>query len=210
MIISILNPKGGSGKTTLAINLASALNLRQYNTILVDSDPQASARDWQAANADNPVPLIAMDRPGNFKSLPAIASDYQFTIIDGGSKLENLIAVGIKAADLILIPIQPSALDLWATSELIDLIQERQIITDGTPKAVFVMNRVIKATTMASQLSEALQACPFPVCPIPIHQRQVYAQATAAGVSIFQMHNNDAKFEISDIADFITQQSEFT
>ena len=62
MILSILNPKGGSGKTTLSANLARALRNRGRSVLLVDTDPQGSARDWHAADPDNPVELIAARR----------------------------------------------------------------------------------------------------------------------------------------------------
>ena len=74
--ISILNPKGGSGKTTLTINLARAFHDRGRKVLLVDTDPQGSAKDWHAANDENPVPLVAMDRAGNIKTLPEIAKVY--------------------------------------------------------------------------------------------------------------------------------------
>jgi len=75
-IISILNPKGGSGKTTIATNLARSLHERGHKVLIVDSDPQGSARDWHAANEDNPLPLVALDRANNVKSLPDVAAAY--------------------------------------------------------------------------------------------------------------------------------------
>jgi chromosome partitioning protein len=73
MIISILNPKGGCGKTTISTNLARALHERGSSTLIVDSDPQGSARDWHAASDNNPLALIALDRANNMKSLSSVS-----------------------------------------------------------------------------------------------------------------------------------------
>ena len=67
-IIAVLNPKGGCGKTTLSTNLARALQIKNLSVLLVDSDPQGSARDWHAAWEDNPIALVALDRANNIKT----------------------------------------------------------------------------------------------------------------------------------------------
>jgi chromosome partitioning protein len=68
MIVSILNQKGGSGKTTIATNIARALQIGGSKVLLVDADPQGSARDWAVANEEQPVPVIALDRPQLLKN----------------------------------------------------------------------------------------------------------------------------------------------
>jgi chromosome partitioning protein len=73
-IISVLNPKGGSGKTTISTNLARSLHERGHSVLLVDSDPQGSARDWHAANEHNPIELVALDRANNVKTLTSMAA----------------------------------------------------------------------------------------------------------------------------------------
>jgi len=137
--IAILNPKGGSGKTTITTNLARSLHARGRSVLIVDSDPQGSARDWHAADAANPVPLVALDRPNNIKSLASLVPSYDFILIDGAAKLEDMIAAAIKASDVILIPVQPSPYDLWAVSDLVEVIKTRQEVTNGKPAAAFII-----------------------------------------------------------------------
>lgn len=200
MIIAVLNPKGGSGKTTLSINLATGLVIKGFKVLLVDADPQGSARDWHAINPTNPVELVAMDRPGNFSSLPSVAKHYDFVVIDGGSKLEQLMAVSIKHADIVLIPIQPSALDMWATTELVDLVETRQTIT-GKPITRFVLSRFVKGTRLGDEIQTALAEYTFPVFHTPVTNRQVYAQATTLGISVFNLFNQQAIAEMQLITD---------
>lgn len=132
--IAVLNPKGGTGKTTLATNLARALHDRGLRTLLVDSDPQGSAADWHAGREDNPLPLLAYGKPENFKALPGIAQPYAYVLIDGAAKLEGMITAALKVADRVLIPVQPSPYDIWAVTDLVDLIRARQEVTEGKPE----------------------------------------------------------------------------
>src|SRR4051812_19183625 len=114
-IISLLNPKGGSGKTTLSTQIARAFHERGAKVLLVDSDPQGSASDWHAAREDNPVPLLAYGRPENMKALPGVAAPYQYVFIDRAAKLEGMIAAALKVSDVVLIPVQPSPYDIWGS-----------------------------------------------------------------------------------------------
>ena len=77
--IALLNQKGGSGKTTISINMAEALRRQNKNVVLVDSDPQGSARDWAAAAEDCPFPVVGIDRPTIDRDIKAI-TDRDFII----------------------------------------------------------------------------------------------------------------------------------
>jgi chromosome partitioning protein len=196
-VLSILNPKGGSGKTTLSTNLARAFHEQGQRVLLVDSDPQGSARDWHAASEDNPLSLIALDRANNVKTLSGIASGYDWVVIDGAAKLEDMIASTIKVADLIIIPVQPSPYDIWAASDLVEFIKARQEITDGLPLAAFVITRMIEGTKLGQEISDALAEYGFPVLTTRITQRQIYPQTASDGLSVFDGHNAKAIEEVN-------------
>lgn len=200
-IISVLNPKGGSGKTTISTSLARSLHERGLSVLIVDSDPQGSARDWHAASENNPLPLIALDRANNMKTLASVAASYEYIIIDGAAKLEDMIAAGIKAADFVLIPVQPSPYDIWATSDLVDFIKARQEVTDGNPKASFLITRAIKGTRLGNEIGEALADYNLPVFDSCIMQRQAYPQTAAEGLTIFDSGNSAAMKEMNALTD---------
>ena len=128
-IISILNQKGGVGKTTLATNIASKLYLNGSKVLLVDSDPQGSARDWHAVG-NSEIAVIGMDRPTLERDVKKIANDFDWVIIDGAPQLTNMAVSAIKCSDLIIIPVQPPPYDIWASEELVDVIKHRQQITE--------------------------------------------------------------------------------
>ena len=113
MIIAILNQKGGVGKTTLSVNLAAALALSGARTLLVDADPQASALDWQAARkGESLFPVVGIAKPTLHKDVPGLAGGYEHIVIDGPPRANDLAKSAIMAAELIVIPVQPSPYDV--------------------------------------------------------------------------------------------------
>lgn len=202
-IISILNPKGGSGKTTISTNLARALHERGHRVLIVDSDPQGSARDWHAVDEKNPIPLVALDRANNVKSLPDVASAYDFVVVDGAAKLEDMIAASIKVADFVLIPVTPSPYDLWAASDLVEFIKARQEVTDGKPGARFIISRAIAGTRLGDEIVKALEEQGLGVFATHIAQRQVYPQTASEGGTVFDSKNADALAEMNALTDEI-------
>ncbi|KNG91799.1 ParA family partition ATPase [Pseudaestuariivita atlantica] len=202
-IISVLNPKGGCGKTTISTNLARALHDRGASVLIVDSDPPGSARDWHAANEDNPIELVVLDRPNNVKTLASMAANYDYVVINGAAKLEDMIAAAIKVSDFILIPVQPAPYDIWAASDLVDFIKARQEVTDGVPLAGFVVSRVVEGTRLGGDVRAALDEYALPVFDTTITQRQVYPQTASEGLTVFDADNVKAKAETTALIDEI-------
>lgn len=200
-IIAVLNQKGGAGKTTLSTNLARALQLAGDKVLLVDSDPQGSARDWNAAGKGELVPVVGLDRPTLAKDIQAIKSGYDWLIIDGAPQIAELAVAAIKCADVILIPVQPSPYDIWACEDLVDIIKARQEVTDGKPKAAFVMSRVIKNTQLSKEIGAALAGYDLPVFQQFTSQRVIYPKSAATGLSVFDVdESGEAAAEIRAIA----------
>lgn len=203
-IISILNPKGGCGKTTLSTNLARALHDQGRKVLLVDSDPQGSARDWHAAKDNNPVPLVALDRANNLRSLPTVAAGYDLVLIDGAAKLEDMVAAVVKVSDAVLMPVQPSPYDIWAAADLVELVKARQEITDGRPAAAFIVTRAIRRTKLGREVYDALAAHGLPVFASATVQRQVYPQTTASGETVFDVSHREGMAETLSIVEELT------
>ncbi|BAY96038.1 MULTISPECIES: ParA family partition ATPase [unclassified Tolypothrix] len=195
-VIAILNQKGGSGKTTIATNLAHALQRDEYKVLLVDSDPQGSTRDWNEANGGSIIPVVGLDRETLAKDLQAISHGYDWIVIDGAPQIAKLSAAAVKTADLVLIPVQPSPYDIWACADLVDIIAARREVTDGKPKAVFVISRAIKNTKLSTEITNALEDYNLPVLKAVTTQRVAYPTTAAEGLTVFNDPSSDAAKEI--------------
>lgn len=195
-IIAILNPKGGAGKSTLTVQLAAGLQRAGKRVLVVDSDQQGSLRDWHAAQDNNPIPFMALDRPSMLAGVKDIAAGYDFTLIDGAAKLEDMLAAGIKAADIVLIPVSPSAFDIWAASDLVDFVKARQEVTEGKPLARFVITQAKAGTILAREVQDAVAEFGLGLMKTTVHAREAYPQAGAGGQTIFDTQNAAGKAEI--------------
>ncbi len=202
-VIAVLNQKGGAGKTTIATHLARALQLAGSDVLLVDSDPQGSARDWAAVREDQPVPVVGIDRPTIERDLKSIAKK-DFVVIDGAPQAADLAVSAIKAASFILIPVQPSPYDIWATADLVELVKQRIEVTDGKLKAAFVVSRAIKGTKIGAEVTEALSGYGLPVLESRITQRVSYPSTAAGGTTVIDSEpESEASREVQALANEI-------
>ena len=184
-IVAVLNQKGGSGKTTLAINLAHALQQDGETVLLVDADPQGSTRDWHEANGGAVLPVVGLDRETLARDLKVVGS-YDWILIDGAPQIAKLSAVAVKVADLVLIPVQPSPFDVWACADLVEMVEARQEVTGGRPPAYFVVSRAIKNTRLSQEVGAAVADYGLPVFQAGTTQRVVYPTAASQGKTVLE------------------------
>lgn len=187
MIISVLNQKGGVGKTTLSVAIAAELSRQELRVLLIDADPQGSALDWAAAREENALfSIVGLPRPTIHKEIGNLSKDYDHVVIDGPPRVTDLARSAIMAADVVVIPVQPSPYDIWAADEVVKLINEASVYKDNL-KSCFVINRKIVNTAIGRDVAEALSGYNLAVLNATIVQRVIFAESAAQGKAIFEV-----------------------
>jgi chromosome partitioning protein len=194
-IIAVVNQKGGAGKTTLALNLAGALAESGGRVLLIDADPQQTAQDW-AAVRDKPPPfqVLGLSKPVLHRDLPGIAADYDHVVIDGAPRNYEVARSAIAAADLVLIPVQPSGADFWASRETVKLVKEAHAFKE-TQKSVFLVSRRVGRSALGRDIAEALAEFELPILTCGTSQRVIYAEAMTAGLTVIESQPRSAAAE---------------
>ena len=203
-VIAIVNQKGGTGKTTLAINLAAAF-AELYPTLLLDADPQGSALDWADSRATPQMNLDAQELPSGdlLRELRALSDTYDWVIIDGPPGIGRTSADAVRVADIVLIPSKPSPFDVWASSDIVDAVKARQEITGGIPAAAFVITMARPRTLLLVQVGTALAEYGIPALSARTTERVAYPTTAIEGKSVLDGRDRTAKQEILAMRDEI-------
>jgi chromosome partitioning protein len=184
MIIALLNQKGGVGKTTLATHIAGELAMQGKQVILLDADPQGSSLDWTQRRSQQGLPrlfsAVGLARETLHQEAPELSKRCDHIVVDGPPRIAALARSALLAADCVLIPVQPSPYDVWASAEMVALIREAQVFRP-TLRAAFVINRRFSNTVIGREARNSLADQPVPALRAEIRQRIVFADSVAAG-----------------------------
>ncbi|MDR8057740.1 ParA family partition ATPase [Burkholderia cenocepacia] len=211
MTIVACSTKGGTSKTTTCVNLPDAIAQELgvelgtgFDAQLFDLDPQMSASEWHEAAGDGarPFPVLACPRPTLDQFLATVREPRDLRVFDcPGIEASNPATIAaVRAADFVLLPIQPSAFDMWANAKLVDLVRTRMDITDGRTKAAFLITQASPRSRLARLTREALQETGIPVLDTVMHARKSYVEAAANGVTVFQYSDAQAQAEMRGVA----------
>jgi len=190
----VANAKGGSGKTTLATNLAGMLAAKRLRVMLADMDRQRSSARW-LARRPAAFPKILGWTPDEDKDAIK-AHDPAWMVIDSpaglhGDKLDELV----KRADLVLVPVAPSLFDMDASVDFIEALAAHKAVKKGDSQIALVANRVDPQTISARELESFLAAWDLPVLT-ELHAAQVYVHCAAGGLSLYDLPRSRAHPEI--------------
>jgi len=209
-IIAVCNQKGGSGKTTLSMQLAGTLARRKNKVLVVDADPQGTATRWAAsADDENPFPasVIGLSAANEkvHREVKKFVGDYDFIVIDCPPAADSPVPQSaLLIADLALVPIIPSPLDLWASVGIRKVIENVGDINE-TLKARLVVNQCQPKTNLAKEALEVLPEFGIKVCKNYLRQRTVYRQSAVFGQTVqdFGSKASDAIAEVEALTDEI-------
>ncbi len=185
--ILIANPKGGSGKTTLATNLAGYFAVRGQQAIFSDLDRQQSSTQWLQRRPSN-FPVIGSYSLKNHHSKKTPShSAAEWIIVDSPAGLrDEKLSDAVKLADCVIVPVQPSAFDIGATQEFLDLLMEEKAVRKQKTFVALVAMRVNSRTLSAAKLVGFMDQTSFPLLT-SLRNAQVYVTAAEQGLSLFDM-----------------------
>ncbi len=199
LTVAVIQQKGGSGKTTLAINLAAAAHLKGRRTLVVDMDRQASAFDWSAARKDGSalegLAVVNADRAMALPRFREISRGYDYVFVDGPPRLGGVTQSAAVAADVTVLPMQPGPFDFWAVAETLESLDRADEIREQLGRRpirrMFVLNRAAANTKLARDAEEELRKSGGELAGV-VHQRVAFPDAASRGESVFTSRAADS------------------
>ncbi len=190
-VIALVSNKGGVGKTTLSLNISAAL-ARTYSTVIIDADPQRSSLQWHAISSNIDMPLVVAAKKNLQKQVTSLLTNYEWVIIDCPPSVHSKqTKSALIIANIALIPVQPSPLDLWAVIDVeTALIEARK--TNLKLQALLIINQVEVRTTISKLMPDALAELEISVASSVIRRRAIYRNSALEGKTIFQMGKRGA------------------
>jgi chromosome partitioning protein len=198
-VITVAQQKGGSGKTTLIVNLAVAYLRAGHRVALLDTDPQGSLGRWfmarRESGAADGLEFTTSSAWGVSYECEKLRRAADFVLIDTPPKVDADLRPALREADVVLVPVASSHVDLWATEGVLDLAKREE------KRAVIVMNRVRAGTRLGAEVSEAAAALEADVAVAGLANRVTYAETLGRGQSAQESGHRAARAEVQALAD---------
>lgn len=198
MILSVTSLKGGVGKSTITQNLAVCFAHAGYKVCIFDVDTNQSAIHWSGLRPDDAPPIPVFGQPDGIelsKNVKVISKDYEIVIIDGTPSLNKVTSKIIMLADLLLIPILASGLDMWATKQFLERYQDAVEQKERVIPAYFLLNQYQQNTNLAKEVKEVLEETEIPVLETNLKSRTAYREAVIKGLGVVEYKDEKAKAE---------------
>ena len=199
MIILVGGEKGGTGKTTLATNLAAIRALVGRDVLLIDTDPQGSANYWaQSRDEENITPRVACVQKFG-KGLPAevkdLANRYEDIVIDAGGRDSVELRSALVIAEKIYIPIQPSQFDIWTLNQMDELVETAKAFNPELQARVLISRSSTNPSVRESDDTRKLldDFANLDLADVIIRDRIAYRKAAKDGLAVTELKPKDPK-----------------
>lgn len=182
-VIVVANPKGGVGKSTMATNIAGFLASQGQSVVLGDIDPQQSSELWRSLRPESARPIDIWDTGADSLRRPPKGVDHAVLDTPAGLSGARLTEV-LKLADKVVVPLQPSVFDIFATRSFLDALASHR---HGSGVRVGLVGMRVDARTLAAeQLQRFVEGVDFPVLGY-VRDTQNYIHLAAQGLSLFDV-----------------------
>lgn len=183
MIISLVNQKGGVGKTTVAVNIAHGLAQQGDRVLLIDADRQGSVMHWKKIDQHDYFDVIHHPRADLTQSIRELSQGYLHTVIDAPPAVGDMIRSVLLVSNLAIIPVGPSPLDIWSAREMVRLIGDLKKEKRGLLGRLLICRKIV-GTRIGREVREALENYRMDIFRTEIHQRVAYVEAMIAGMPV--------------------------
>ena len=207
-VIGVIQVKGGAGRSTVSTNLAGELS-KQGKTILIDCDmPQGTSASWYAVRhqAGKAGTLIA-DTATSYRELVAKVEQYadaDYIVLDGPPRIAELTRSTLVLADICLIPVGASAAEIWATGDILALIEEASKVKPINARMVWTRYR--PHTRLAQGLTElAKKELGLQALGTSLGMRVSYMEALGEGLTVAELSDASAKVEVKFLVNEVKQ-----
>lgn len=211
MVISITSLKGGVGKSTLSQNLAVCFAQMGYRTAIVDADVNNSCEHWSGIRGEElpPVTVFSVtDAKALQKNIRQYEQDYEVIIIDGTPSMSRLVSTIMLIGDIILIPIRPSGLDIWATEKFLEKYEQAKTLKNDI-NAHFVLNMYDDRLTFSKESRDVLDELEIPLLKTSVKSRQAYVEAVVQGIGVYEYGDRKAKSEMVQLTNEVLSLVKF-
>ena len=169
--------------------------------LLIDADPQGSALAWSNCREDARFTVVGLPKATLHKEVESLKTDYDDIIIDGPPRAAEILKSIVLAADLVVIPFQPSPFDVWEAAKTVDIVREAQVFKPDLG-CVIAINRRIAKTAIGRDVRQALAELEIPVLNADFGQRVAFAESASTGETVHQSGNPKA---IAEVKGFVTE-----
>lgn len=205
MIVVIGGQKGGTGKSTLAENLAVVLAHAGKKTLLVDTDVQASATKWSDTRSQFPAlpSFTTVQKTGKIApTLEKMRADYDEILVDAGGRDSIELRSALLVADRLVIPVRPSQKDLWTVDPIAEVVEAASALNERLAAALLLTmvptNPAVRELQNARELLVDIPG--MGVCQSVIHDRKAYRDVVFLGKGVIEHHDPKAAAEIRTLA----------
>ena len=198
--IGVIQVKGGAGRSTVATNLAGEL-AKIGRTVLIDCDmPQGTSASWyamrqQAGRVGDLVADTAVDHRELIAKVEQHAKTADYIVLDGPPRLAEMTRAIMVLADLCLVPVGASVAEIWATADVLNIIEQAKKVREINARMIWTRHRSF--TNLAKELTDQAQKeLGLPILKTPLALRVAYQEALGAGLTVAELPDQNARMEL--------------
>lgn len=207
MIVSVTSLKGGVGKSTISQNLAVCFAHMGYKVAIIDTDTNASSVHWSGLRSED-LPHITVigltESEALRKNIKQLHKDYDLIVIDGTPSLSKLVSTIIILGDIVIIPIRPSGLDVWATEKFIEKYEQAKALKEDV-KAYFVLNEYNESINLNRDVKDSLAELDIDILKSTIRHRIAYEEVVVMGMGAYEYRDAKAKKEVTNLTNEVLE-----